>query len=68
MSRYRIGGNFRVWKKGDLLEKYEYNRLPIEMKVDCVEVPDEVPAPVAVVAEVAPTSRFAKKVVESDNA
>lgn len=42
MSRYKINNNFRHWKKGDILEKYEYNRLPIEVKERCTEVVPEV--------------------------
>lgn len=78
MSRYKINNNFRHWKKGDILEKYEYNRLPIEIKERCTEVVQEQPkvevaavqavdalaVEVAVETEARPSSRFAKKVSE----
>ena len=78
MSRYKINNNFRHWKKGDILEKYEYNRLPIEVKERCTEVVPEQPkvevaavqavetlsVEVAVETDVKPSSRFAKKVSE----
>lgn len=52
MSRYIINQNFRHHKKGDIIEKYEYNRLPIEVKERCkeevIEQPVSKPEPVVV--------------------
>ncbi len=36
--KYTININFRHWKKGSILERYEYNRLPENAKSQCTEV------------------------------
>lgn len=55
MKRFEFNAEFKSWKKGDVLEEYEYNRLPFEMKkyaTEIVAVKEKVkPKPVVVVDE-----------------
>lgn len=44
MATYIINTNFRHWKKGDVLERYEYKRLPDELKPKCTLVEEKVTA------------------------
>ena len=38
MKRFEFNAEFKSWKKGDILEEYEYNRLPYEMKKYATEI------------------------------
>lgn len=38
MKRFEFNAEFKNWKKGDMLEEYEYNRLPFEMKKYATEI------------------------------
>lgn len=38
MKRFEFNAEFKNWKKGDVLEEYEYNRLPFEMKKYATEI------------------------------
>lgn len=38
MKRFEFNAEFKSWKKGDVLEEYEYNRLPFEMKKYATEI------------------------------
>ena len=56
-KQYIINTKFRSWKKGDILEEYEYRRLPHEVAEKCeLVVPKKVvvktkPTPVVVESE-----------------